>query len=102
LQGQAVDVLHYIPTEALYEDTVEALEGLYGDHQMTAAYSSQLTDKSTRKSAAAMDQMARHAFVGLPQYHMRKEAARALMDEKKDREMKFSLFRVAADRWTTP
>lgn len=56
LQEQAVDVLHQIPTEARYEDIVEELKGLYGDHQ--------LTDKCTQKCAAAMDQMTRRASVG--------------------------------------
>jgi hypothetical protein len=42
LQGQAADVLHSVPVEASYEDIVGALQDRFGDHQLAAAYRSQL------------------------------------------------------------
>jgi hypothetical protein len=42
LQGQAANIIHSVPTGAAYQDTISALEGRYGDHQLTAAYQSQL------------------------------------------------------------
>jgi cation transport regulator ChaC len=35
LQGQAVGVLHSIPTVAMFEDMVETFQNRYGDHQLT-------------------------------------------------------------------
>jgi hypothetical protein len=45
LQGQAVCVVHIIPTETTYEDT-EKLEHHYWDHQLAADYFSQLQNKT--------------------------------------------------------
>jgi hypothetical protein len=42
LQGKATDVLHSVPAEMTYQDTAEALEGCYRDHQVAAVYCSQL------------------------------------------------------------
>jgi hypothetical protein len=42
LQGQAADVLHSVPAEASYEDIVGTLRDRFGDHQLAAAYRSQL------------------------------------------------------------
>jgi hypothetical protein len=42
LQGQAAQILHSVPAEASYEDIVGALRDRFGDHQLAAAYRSQL------------------------------------------------------------
>ena len=42
LRGKAAHVLHTVPTEATYEDIVESLRDHFGDHQLAAAYRSQL------------------------------------------------------------
>jgi hypothetical protein len=42
LQGQATEVLCNVPTEAMYEETIRAFEGHYGDHHLATAYHSQL------------------------------------------------------------
>jgi hypothetical protein len=45
LQEQTADHLHSVPSGAAYEDIVRALEGRYGDHQLAAAYRSQLMNR---------------------------------------------------------
>jgi hypothetical protein len=42
LQDQADGILHSVSGEALYEDIVGALQDRFGDHQLAAAYRSQL------------------------------------------------------------
>jgi hypothetical protein len=38
LQGRATDVLHGVPKEATYEKTLEALEDLFRDQHLAAAF----------------------------------------------------------------
>jgi hypothetical protein len=72
LQGQAADVLHSVPAGAPYEDIVGALQDRFGDHQLTAAYRSQLKTRvqtggeTLQEFAAAVEQLAHRALVGLP------------------------------------
>jgi hypothetical protein len=42
LQGEASDILRRVPTGAAHEDTVGFLKGCYRDHQLPAAFWSQL------------------------------------------------------------
>ena len=42
IHGKAADILHTVPAEATYEDIVESLRDRFGDHQLAAAYRSQL------------------------------------------------------------
>ena len=38
LQGEAADILHTVPAEAMYENIIGALRDRFGDHQLAAAY----------------------------------------------------------------
>jgi hypothetical protein len=94
LQGRAADVLHSVPAEASYEDIVGALQDRFGDHQLAAAYRSHLkarvqTGGETLKGfAAAVEQLAHRALVGLPVDHIQTEAAHAFIYGIRDREVK--------------
>jgi DNA repair exonuclease SbcCD ATPase subunit len=72
LQGQAADVLHSVPAGASYEDFVGALQDRFGDHQLAAAYRSRLKARvqtggeTLQEFAAAIEQLAHRALVGLP------------------------------------
>jgi hypothetical protein len=74
-----------------YKDITEALEGLYGDHQLVAAYHSQLTGEFLQASASTIRRMAHQAFVGLPPHFIEEEAAYPL-NCIRDQEVKFPLF----------
>jgi hypothetical protein len=72
LHGKAADILHTMPAEATYEAIVGALLDRFGDHQLTAAYRSQLkartqaNDETLQEFAGAVEQLAHRAFVGHP------------------------------------
>jgi len=59
LHGKAADILHTVPAEATYEAIVGALGDCFGDHQLAAAYGSQLKartqayDETLQKFGAA-------------------------------------------------
>jgi hypothetical protein len=80
LQGQAADVLHSVPAEASYEDIVGALQDRFGDHQLAVAYRSHLkarvqtSGETLQEFAAAVEQLAHWALVGLPVGHIQTEA----------------------------
>jgi hypothetical protein len=102
LQGQAADVLHSVPAEASYEDIVGALRERFGDHQLAAAYRSHLKARvqtgveTLQEFAAAVEQLAHRALVGLPPGHIQTVAAHAFIDGIRDREVKqFLLLRGA-------
>jgi hypothetical protein len=63
-KAKATDILHSTPTEETYKHIIEALEGHYGDHQVAAAYWSQLKAKiqlrgeSLQEFAAVTEQLA--------------------------------------------
>jgi len=42
LHGKAADILHTVPPEATYEGIAGALRDRFGNHQLAAAYRSQL------------------------------------------------------------
>ena len=72
LQGKAADILHTVPAGAKYDDIVGALQGRFGDHQLAAAYRSQLkarvqaSSETLQEFAAAVKQLVHQALVGLP------------------------------------
>jgi hypothetical protein len=90
LQGQAADILQSILAGAAYKDIIGALEGHYREHQLVAAYWSQLrariqfNSKSLQKFAAALEQMAHWALVGLPVGFIQRKATHAFVDGLKD------------------
>jgi hypothetical protein len=94
LQGQAAHILHSVPAEASYEDIVGALRDRFGDHQPAAAYRSHLKARvqtggeTLQEFAAAVEQLAHRALVGLPADHIQTEAAHAFIDGIRDREVK--------------
>jgi hypothetical protein len=94
LQGQVADVLHSVPAGASYEDIVGALQDRFGDHQLAAAYRSRLKARvqtggeTLQEFAAAVEQLAHRALVGLPLCHIQTEAAHAFINGIRDREVK--------------
>jgi hypothetical protein len=82
-----------VPTEATYEDVGEFWDR-FGDHNLTAAYWSQLKARvqtsggMIQEFAAAVEQMARRALVELPGAFIQKWAADAFIDGLRDREMR--------------
>jgi len=94
LHGKAADILHTVPAEATYEDIVESLWGRFGDHQLAAAYRSHLkarvqaSGKTLQEFAAAVEQLAHRALVGLPVAFIQTEAAHSFIDGIRDREVK--------------
>jgi hypothetical protein len=94
LQGQAADILHSVPAEASYEDIVGALRDRFGDHQLAAAYRShlkarvQMGGETLQEFAAAVEQLAHRALLGLPVGHIQTEAAHAFISGIRDQEVK--------------
>jgi hypothetical protein len=103
LQVQAADILHRVPAEASYEDTVGALQDRFGDHQLAAAYRSHLKARvqtggeTLQEFAAAVEQLAHRALVGFPVGHIQTEAAHSFIDGIRDREVKQNLL-MGGDR----
>jgi hypothetical protein len=70
-QGQASDILHSVPAETSYEDIVRAMQNRFVDHQLAAACRSQLkarvqmSGETLQEFAAAVEQLAHQALVGL-------------------------------------
>jgi len=64
LQGKVADILHTVLAEAKYEDIIGALQERFGDHQLAAAYRSQLmarvqaSSDTLQEFAAAVEQLA--------------------------------------------
>jgi len=88
------DILQTMLPEATYEDIVESLRDRFGDHQLAVAYRSQLkarvqaTGETLREFAAAIQQLAHRAFVGLPVAFVQTEAAHSFVDGLRYREVK--------------
>jgi hypothetical protein len=103
LQGQAADILHSVPSEASYEDIAGALQDRFGDHQLAAAYRLhlkarvQMSSETLQEFAAAVEQLAHRALVGLPVGYIQMEAAHACIDGVRDREVKQHLL-MGGDR----
>jgi hypothetical protein len=81
LHGQDADVLHSFQPKPHFEDIVGALKGRYGDHRLAASYRAQLKaalqliGESPQKFAAAVEQLAHLALVGIPVEFMQTETA---------------------------
>lgn len=94
LEGQAAGILHTVPTEARYDDIVGALRDRFGNHQVAAAYRSQLNTRvqisgeTLQEFAAALEQLAHRVLAGLPVAFIQKEAAPSFIDGLLDWEVK--------------
>jgi hypothetical protein len=55
-----------VTAEAVYIEVIEVLDGCYGDYQLAVVYRSQPISESLQEPATAIQQLAPHAFVGLP------------------------------------
>ena len=103
LYGKAADILHTVPAEATYEDIVESLRDRFWDHQLAAAYRSQLkamvqaSGETLQEFAAAVEQLAHRAFFELPVAFIQAVAAHCFIDAVRDREMKQHLL-IGGDR----
>jgi len=103
LHGKAADILHTMPAEATYEAIVGALRDCFVDHQLAAAYQSQLkartqvSEEMLQELAAAMEQLAHRAFVGLPVTFIQTEAAHSFINGMWDWEVKQHLL-LGGDR----
>jgi hypothetical protein len=86
MQWQAANFLHYVPAGVTYEDFVRALKGCCRDHQLVADYwpqlkaRTQMSGESLQQFAAAVDQVAHQALVGLPENFIQREADYAFTD----------------------
>jgi hypothetical protein len=80
-----------VPAGASYEDIVGALQDRFREHQLAAAYQSHLKARvptggeTLQEFAAAVEQLAHRALVGLPADHIQTEAAYAFIDGIRDR-----------------
>jgi hypothetical protein len=103
LPGKAAVILHSVPAKASYEDIVGVLQNRFGDHQLAAAYRSQLKvrvqmrDEREQEFAAAVEQLAHRALVGLPVGFIQTDTAHAFINEVPDREVKQHLL-IGGDR----
>lgn len=97
LKGHAADVLHGIPTNTTYEETLQALEDRFGDQHIAAAYHYQLTTRTQKAGeslqdfAIAIEQISHRAYPTLPEDHIRREAGKFFAYEVKDPDMKIQL-----------
>lgn len=86
LQAQASDVLHGIPTEATYEEIIEALES-----RSQLKTKTQIVGVLLMACATTIEQLTHRAHIGLPEYYIRKEAAHCFINGIRDRDMKQQL-----------
>ena len=81
LQGQASEIFHSVPEDGKATEIMAALEGRYGDHQLAAAFRTQLktrvqqSGESLQEFAMAVEQLAHKALRGLPTNFVAGEAA---------------------------
>ncbi|KAJ4443007.1 hypothetical protein ANN_04656 [Periplaneta americana] len=91
LQGQASEILHSVPEDGT------ALEGRYGDHQLVAAFRTQLktrvqqSGESLQEFAMAVEQLAHKALRGLPNDFIAGEAAYTFGSGVRDPEIRQQL-----------
>jgi len=103
LHGKAADILHIMLAKVTYVDIVESLRDRFGDHQPATTYRSQLkarvqvSGETLQEFAAAVEQLAHRAFVGLPVAFVQTEAADSFIDSVRDREVKQHLL-MGGDR----
>jgi hypothetical protein len=84
------------------QEGVKVLEGHNGDHQLAAAYCSQLkariqlSSESVQAFATGMKQFAHWALVSLPQHLVQREAAYVFVDGIRNGEVKQKLLMGSA------
>ncbi|XP_069679573.1 adventurous-gliding motility protein Z-like [Periplaneta americana] len=97
LQGQASEILHSVPEDGTAAEIMAALEGRYGDHQLAAAFRTQLktrvqqSGESLQEFAMAVEQLAHKALRGLPNDFIAGEAAYTFGSGVRDPEIKQQL-----------
>jgi hypothetical protein len=97
LKGRAADVLHTIPTNATYEENLQAQEDRFGEKHFAAAYRSQLkmrtqrAGESLQEFAIAIEQLAHRAYPTLPEDHIKRQAGKAFADGIDDPDIKIQL-----------
>jgi hypothetical protein len=90
LKGQAADVLYGIPTNATYEETLQAIEDHFRGQPFATSFHSQLktrtqrAGKSLQDFSTAIEQRAHCAYPTLPEDHIRRDGV-------EDREIKVAL-----------
>jgi hypothetical protein len=78
----AADVLPGIPTNTIYDYTLQALEGRFGDQHFAAAYRCQLTARtqkareSQQDFSMAIELLAHRAYSTVPEVHIGREAGK--------------------------
>jgi hypothetical protein len=83
LNGRAANVLPGIPTNTIYDDTLQPLEDRFGDQHFAAAYRCQLTTRiqkageSLQDFATAVELLAHRAYPTLPEDHIGTEIEKA-------------------------
>jgi ribosome-associated translation inhibitor RaiA len=96
LQGRAADVLHGIPINATYEETLHTLEDRFGDEHFAVAYRSQLKSRRQRAGESLQEfaidiELAHLAYATLPEESIRQEAGKAFVDGVEDPNIKIQL-----------
>ncbi|KAJ4428949.1 hypothetical protein ANN_25945 [Periplaneta americana] len=97
LQGQASEILHSVPEDGTSAEIMTALEGRYGDHQLAAAFRTQLktrvqqSGESLQEFAMAVEQLAHKALRGLPNDFIAGEAAYTFGSGVRDPEIRQQL-----------
>ncbi|KAJ4449439.1 hypothetical protein ANN_00838 [Periplaneta americana] len=97
LQGQASEILHSVPEDGAATEIMAALEGRYGDHQLAAAFRTQLNTRvqqsgeSLQEFAMAVEQLAHKALRDLPPNFVAGEAAYTFGSGVRDPEIRQQL-----------
>ncbi|XP_069683895.1 adventurous-gliding motility protein Z-like [Periplaneta americana] len=97
LQGQASEILHSVPEDGTAAEIMAALEGRCGDHQLAAAFRTQLktrvqqSGESLQEFAMAVEQLAHKALRGLPNDFIAGEAAYTFGSGVRDPEIRQQL-----------
>ncbi|XP_069682596.1 fibronectin-binding protein PlpA-like [Periplaneta americana] len=97
LQGQASEILHSVPEDGTAAEIMAALEGRYGDHQLAAAFRTQLktrvqqSGESLQEFAMAVEQLAHKDLRGLPNDFIVGEAAYTFGSGVRDSEIRQQL-----------
>jgi hypothetical protein len=97
LKGPAADLLHGIPTNTTYEETLQAQEDRFRDQHFAATYRCQLTTRTQKAGeslqdfATAVEQITHHAYPTLPEDHVWREAGKAFAYRVEDPNIKIEL-----------
>jgi hypothetical protein len=96
LKGRVADVLHGIPTNATYGETLQALDDRFGDQHFAATYRCQLTrtqrvGETLQDFAMAGEQLAHRAYPTLPEDHVGREARKTFAYGVGDPDIKIQL-----------